>query len=70
MKCLTEPDLPLNLLSSSLPLLPLDLPLLLSVGSGRRRVGGGGEREGEGKREGESEREARSVAMAGWVRRL
>ena len=34
-----------------LPLLPPDLPLLLSVGGGRRRVGGGG-REGGAKERG------------------
>ena len=40
-----------------LPLLPSNLPLLSSVGSGRRRVNCGGEREGESEKEAESERE-------------
>ena len=52
-----ESDLPPNLLPllpSGLPLLPPDLPLLSSVGGGRRRVGCGGEREGESEREADS----------------
>ena len=58
MKCPTEPDLLPLLLSDSLPLLPPDLPLLSSVGGGRRRVGGGG-REGGAKERGR--------AKASWI---
>ena len=54
MKCPTEPDLPLDLLPSSLSLLLPDLPLLSLVRGGRRRVSGGGEREGKSEREAES----------------
>ena len=70
-----EPDLPpdlLPLLPSGLPLLSPDRPLLSSVGGGRRRVGCGGEREGESER-----RPIRLVAEAataaswnGWVGEL
>ena len=51
MKCPTKPDLLPDPLLFGLPLLLPDLPLLSSIGGGRRRVGGGGEREGESERE-------------------
>ena len=60
MKCLTEPDL----LPSGFPLLPPDLSLLSSVGAGRRRVYGGGEREGRRREGGAKERGRPNRLMA------
>ena len=66
-----EPDLLPLLLPDGLPLLPSDLPLLLSIRGGRRRVISWGWEakgwwwrkigRGEGKREGKSEKEAKST---------
>ena len=68
MKCPTELDLLPQLPPDGLPLLPPDLPLLLSVRGGRQRVVSWGwevkgqwwrkRGRGAGKREGKSEREA------------
>ena len=65
-------DLPLDLLPllpSGLPLLPSNLPLLSSVGAGRRRVGCGGEREGESERR-PIRLVAEAVAAASWIGEL
>ena len=57
MKSPTESDLPPDLLLSGLPLLPLDLPLLSSVGGGSEGSVVEERGRGEGEREGKSERE-------------
>ena len=57
------------LLLLGLPLLPPNLPLLLSIGGGRRRVGCGGEREGESESESGGGGEL-GVSWIGWVSKL